>query len=185
MASLQQTFSGRVWKVGDSVDTNQLAGGGIQGADAKETLRINCLRGLRPDFTENVSAGDIVVAGTNFGCGSSRQTAVEALQLCGVAAVLAESVARIHRRNAIALALPIFALPGITGMVEDGDTLEVDYPHRAARNTTNGKSLELVSLPASVEEIYEAGGILEVIRVRLAAAGITPESEHAKSMSGA
>ena len=58
MSSLQQVFSGRVWKVGDSVDTNQLAGGGIQGATAKETLRINCLRGLRPDFTENVAPGE-------------------------------------------------------------------------------------------------------------------------------
>lgn len=181
MSSLQQVFRGRVWKFGDSVDTNQLAGGGIQGKDGKDTLRINCLRGLRPDFTEGVQPGDIVVGGTNFGCGSSRQTAVEALQLCGVAAVLAESVARIHRRNAIALALPMFAVPGVTEFAGDGDVLELDYPNREVRNTMRGTSLSLSDLPPSVEAVYDAGGIMQVIQQRLASAGITPESVAAQA----
>ena len=174
MDSLEQVVEGRVWKLGDSVDTNQLAGGGLQGGDPASTLRINCLRGLRPDFTDQVAPGDIVVAGTNFGCGSSRQTAVEALQLCGVVAVLADTVAGIFRRNSIALALPTFAVPGVSGLVEDGEVLRVDYPARVVVNVTTGARGELASLPASVEAIYRAGGLRQVILARLAAQGIAP-----------
>src|SRR6202042_860840 len=93
MSSLQQVFRGRVWKLGDSVDTNQMAPGGLAGAFMRQTMREHCFRSLRPDFNADVKPGDLIVAGLNFGCGSSRQTAVEALQECGVAAVLAESVA--------------------------------------------------------------------------------------------
>jgi len=177
MSRLSQRFHGRAWKFGDSVDTNQLAGGGLQGNTPQETLRINCLRGLRPEFTDGVSDGDILVAGSNFGCGSSRQTAVEALQLCGISAVLAESVARIHRRNSIALALPTFVVPEVSTLVEDGDEIEVDYDRRLVKNLTRGTSAELPTLPASVVEIYEAGGITHVIAKRLAARGITPTTQ--------
>ena len=174
MSNLSVVHRGRAWKFGDSVDTNQLAGGGLVGETAEQTLRINCLRGLRPDFTEGVSDGDILVAGTNFGCGSSRQTAVEALLLCGISVTLVESVARIHRRNTIAMALPLFVVPGITGLVGDGDTLVVDYPGRVVRNETSGAELPLPQLPPSVEEIYEAGGLLQVIGARLAREGYLP-----------
>jgi len=176
MPSLEDCFEGRVWKLGDSVDTNQLAGGGIQGSDLDETLRINCLRGLRPDFTEQVELGDLVVAGTNFGCGSSRQTAVQALLLCGVSVVLAETLARIFRRNSIALALPCFAVSGIGGIVEDGDRLRVDYAGRKATNLTTGRELALPTLPPSVEAVYRAGGLTQVILHRLAEQGIVPTS---------
>lgn len=141
MTSLGTVYSGKVWKVGDSVDTNQLAGGGLEGGSPKETLRINCLRAMRPDFTEGVQPGDILVAGVNFGCGSSRQTAVEALQLCGVAVVLAESIARIQRRNSIALGLPAFVVPGIQSFAEEGEHLEVDYANRVVRNVERGTEL--------------------------------------------
>jgi 3-isopropylmalate/(R)-2-methylmalate dehydratase small subunit len=176
MSSLADIIRGRVWKFGDSVDTNQLAGGGLVAQTHDEGLRINCLRGLRPDFNDEVRPGDLIVAGTNFGCGSSRQSAVEALQLCGIAVVLAESVARIHRRNSIALGLPTFALPGIGALVEEGDEIEVDYPAGVLRNVTGGTELALPRLPASVEEIYQAGGLFRVIAQRLAAQGIVPAS---------
>jgi 3-isopropylmalate/(R)-2-methylmalate dehydratase small subunit len=175
MTDLATRLRGRVWKLGDSVDTTQLAGGGLAGKDARDTLRINCLRGIRPDFTASVRPGDLIVAGSNFGCGSSRQTAVEAMRICGVAAVLAESVARIHRRNAIAMAFPMFVVPGISHFADDDDILEVDYPGRVVRNLgQEGALLHLSALPVSVETIYAAGGILEVIRQRLADRGIVP-----------
>jgi 3-isopropylmalate/(R)-2-methylmalate dehydratase small subunit len=171
MSSVDKPITGRVWKFGDSVDTNQLAGGGLTGATKEETLRINCLRGLRPDFTDGVRPGDLLVAGANFGCGSSRQSAVEALQLCGIAAVVAESVARIHRRNSIALALPTFVAPGIAGFVDDGDIIEIDHGAGLVRNQRTGGELPLPRLPDSVLAIYRAGGIAAVIRTRLAEAG--------------
>lgn len=177
MPSLSETIRGRAWKFGDSVDTNQLAGGGVQVSnDPLENLRVNCLRGARPEFAEQAQQGDILVAGTNFGCGSHRQTAVEALQANGIAAVLAESVARIHMRNSIALALPTFAVPGISTLVADGDILEVDYSAGIVRNTMSGKELPLKKLPAMVEQIYEMGGLTPLIARKLAEEGITPDA---------
>ena len=176
MSSIRQTMRGRAWKFGDSVDTNQLAVGGSQlSGDANENMKANCLRGLRPEFHEQVRTGDILIAGSNFGCGSSRQTAVQALQACGITAVLAESVARIYRRNSIALALPTFAVPGITLLIEDGDQIEVDYPAGVVRNLSSGRELPLPRLPESVEDIYEQGGILQVIAARFASRGILPD----------
>ncbi|WP_172978253.1 3-isopropylmalate dehydratase [Microbacterium sp. SYP-A9085] len=174
MTALETILTGRAWKIGDSVDTNQLAGGGLEGATRDETLRLNCLRGVRPDFPDGVREGDIVVAGQNFGCGSARQSAVEALQLSGVAAVLAESVARIHRRNSIALALPTYAITGIQDFVDDGDRIQIDYPARVVRNLSQQTELPLPQMPASVADVYRVGGVLELIRERLAEAGIVP-----------
>lgn len=174
MSSIRAVLRGRAWKLGDSVDTNQLAGGGlVVSSDPDENLKVNCLRALRPEFTKDVKPGDILVAGANFGCGSSRQSAVRALQVCGIQAVLAESVARIHRRNSIALGLPTFVVPEITGFVDDGDVLEVDYPQGAVRNVVSGRELSLARFPESVEQIYELGGILQVIVKKLASQGIT------------
>jgi 3-isopropylmalate dehydratase small subunit len=83
MSSLQQVFRGRVWKFGDSVDTSSMAPGGLAGPTMRQVMRDHCLRGIRPDFNADVKPGDIIVAGANFGYGSSRQSAVEALQECG------------------------------------------------------------------------------------------------------
>ncbi len=173
MPDIHQPMRGRAWKFGDSVDTSQLAKGGSQIAD-DEDMKGNCLRALRPEFSQQVKEGDLLVAGKNFGCGSSRQTAVQALQACGIHAVLAESVARIYRRNSIALALPTFAVPGITELVNDGDQLEVDYDAGVVRNVTTNRELPIARFPGSVEQIYELGGISQVIVKKLASRGIVP-----------
>jgi 3-isopropylmalate/(R)-2-methylmalate dehydratase small subunit len=172
MTSLNVVARGRVWKVGDSIDTTQLAGGGLRGSTQTETLRINCLRGVHPEFTEGVKPGDILVAGTNFGCGSSRQTAVEALQICGIAAVLCESVARIHGRNSIAKGLPTYVVSGISAAVDEGDEVEVDYPTGVVRVLTKGATLPIPRFPGSVENIYESGGLVPMLGKRLADEGI-------------
>jgi 3-isopropylmalate dehydratase small subunit len=161
---LDGPLRGRVWRVGDSIDTQQIAGG-----DGREVLR-----GVRPDFAAGVRPGDILVAGHNFGCGSHRQGAVEALQACGLNAVLAESVARLHLRNSIAVALPTFRIPGITDLAADGDLLEIDYPAGIVRNLGSGRSLPLARLPPGVERILAAGGLLALLAARLADAGIRP-----------
>jgi 3-isopropylmalate/(R)-2-methylmalate dehydratase small subunit len=173
MSSLQQVLCGRVWKFGDSVDTSSMAPGGLAGPTMRQVMRDHCLRGIRPDFNADVKPGDIIVAGANFGYGSSRQSAVEALQECGVAAVLAESVARIHRRNSIALGLPTFAVPGITALVGEGDEIEIDYPGRRVLDADGRTLTVLPGFPASVERVYEAGGLSNVIRQRLTEQGFT------------
>jgi 3-isopropylmalate/(R)-2-methylmalate dehydratase small subunit len=171
MSSLEQVFRGRVWKFGDSVDTSSMAPGSLAGPTMRRVMRDYCLRGIRPDFNAEVQPGDLIVAGLNFGCGSSRQSAVEALQECGVAVVLAESVARIHRRNSIALGLPTFAVPGITALVGEGDEIQIDYPGRRVLDSSGRPLAALPAFPASVERVYEAGGLSNVIRHRLVERG--------------
>jgi len=175
MSDLAAPLRGRAWKFGDSVDTNQLSAAGFQSSGhARENLKANCLSVLRPEFPHEVAPGDLLVAGSNFGCGSSRQSAVQALQACGIAAVIAESVARIHMRNSIALALPTFVVPGIASIVADGDQMEIDYAAGVVRNLTAGHELPLTRFPQTVEQIYALGGILALIGNKLAAQGITP-----------
>jgi len=175
---LANALRGRVWKFGDSIDTNQLAGGGIRVSDDPiVNLKANCLRTLRPDFPEQVQPGDIIVAGANFGCGSSRPTGVVALKACGIQAVVAESIARLYFRNGVAQGLLTFPAPGITGIVEDGDEIEIDYERGVARNVQSGKEVSLRRFPPTVENIYASGGIQKVIADRLAAEGFVPSSE--------
>lgn len=175
MPDVHVTLRGRAWKFGDSVDSSQLSGGSHTSSDGGDNLKGTCLTSLRPEFSRDVKAGDFIVAGENFGCGSARTSAVHALHACGVGAVLAESVARIYLRNSIALALPIFVVPGITRLVNDGDELEVNYATGEVRNLASGQKLPLARLPGSVEKIYQAGGIAQVIASELAAQGIVPE----------
>lgn len=176
MPDLAQPFRGRVWKLGDSVDTGQLAPGGpkVVPDDPVADLRAKCLRTLRPDFAAAVQPGDIIVAGQNFGCGSSRSTGVLAVKACGIQAVVAESVARLYLRNSVAQGLLAFPAPGVAGLVADGDTLEVDYPAGVLRNLSSGRELPLRRFPPTVERIYQLGGIHQLIAQRLAAEGITP-----------
>ncbi len=175
MPDLSSHFRGRVWKFGDSVDTGQLAGGGVRVSDdPMENLKANCLRATRPEFNEQVQPGDIVIAGANFGLGSSRPIGVTALQACGIAAVLAESISRLYRRNSVAQGLLAFSLPGVTEAFEDGDEAEIDYQAGKVRNLTRGNELALPQYPPNVEEIYEAGGIYYSIAKRLDAEGVRP-----------
>jgi 3-isopropylmalate dehydratase small subunit len=176
VTTLDSVLRGRAWTVGDSIDTTQLAGGGLVGTDPMDTLRINCLRAVRLEFPDRVRPGDLVVAGGNFGCGSSRQTAVEALLLSGVAGVVAESVARIFRRNSIALAFPVFVVPGVSAAVSDGDVINVDYRCRLLTNTTRDVTLSIESWSRGVEEIYAGGGLARVIAERLTTLGHPPLS---------
>jgi len=166
---------GRVWKLGDSIDTGQLAGGGVRVSDdPMANLKANCLRTARPEFNEQVQPGDVIVAGTNFGLGSSRSVGVVALQACGIAAVVAESVSRLYRRNGVAQGLPTFAVKGITEIFEDGDQIEIDYPAGKVRNLTSGRDMDLPKYPDAVEQIYESGGIYFTIAKRLDAEGVVP-----------
>ena len=176
MPDLSAPFRGRVWKFGDSIDTGQLAGGGIRVSDdMMENLKANCMRGSRPEFNEQVQPGDILIAGTNFGLGSSRPIGVVALQACGIAAVLAESISRLYRRNSVAQGLLTFSLPGISAAFDDGDEIEVDYAAGKVRNLTRNGELELPKYPSSVEEIYSAGGIYFSIAKRLESEGVRPK----------
>jgi len=152
---LNRVIRGRVWKFGDSVETDAI--NPYYKYPTMEELKQHTMEVYRPEFPREVKAGDVVVAGRNFGCGSSRPGLV--LREVGVAAIVAESVSRLFLRNSISRAIPIFVVRGITGLVQDGDTLEVDYPNEIVRNPASGASLPLQKYPPAIEQIFECGGL--------------------------
>lgn len=154
---LNRVISGRVWKFGDSIETDAI--NPYYRYPTMEELKLHTMEAYRPEFAREVRPGDIVVAGRNFGCGSSRPGLV--LREVGIAAIVVESVSRLFLRNNIARAMPIFQAPGIAGIVEDGDILEIDYPQGLARNTATGKKVVLRKFPPLIERIFQCGGLPE------------------------
>ncbi|MBI2179493.1 MAG: 3-isopropylmalate dehydratase small subunit [Deltaproteobacteria bacterium] len=157
---------GRVWKFGDSVDTNVIAPLHVMRKGEIEEIAQHTMAAVRPEFPAQVRPGDIIVAGANFGCGSHREEANRVLEKVGIRAIVADSVARIFLRTSINLAYPTLVAPGVTSLVEEHDELEIDYPRGAIRNLRSGRELALPKYPASVEQIFAAGGILTLLKQR-------------------
>ncbi len=118
----------------------------------------------RGDFAANVQTGDIIVAGRNFGCGSSREHAPIAIKACGVACCIAESYARIFYRNAINIGLPIFESAEAVKEMGDGAAVELDVEAGKLRDVSSGKSFTFKPLPAEIREIIDAGGLVESVK---------------------
>jgi 3-isopropylmalate dehydratase small subunit len=154
---LARIVHGRVWKFGDSIETDAI--NPYYRYPTMEELKQHTMEVYRPEFPGAVRPGDILVAGRNFGCGSSRPGLV--LREVGIAAIVAESVARLFLRNSISRAIPIFVAPGVTAIVQDGETLEVDYPNGLILNPASGASVTLRKYPPAIEQIFECGGLPE------------------------
>jgi 3-isopropylmalate/(R)-2-methylmalate dehydratase small subunit len=164
---LNQKQRGRVWKFGDSVESDAI--NPYYKYSTMDELKKHTMEAYRPEFPLQVQLGDILVAGRNFGCGSSRPGLV--LREVGIAVILAESVSRLYLRNNIARGIPIFMAPGITGIVEDGDQLEVDYQNGVACNAGSGATVSVRKFPPLIERIFAAGGMPELARARYLAEG--------------
>ena len=152
--------TGRVHVLPEDVDTDQILPGEYLTTVPDDELGEYALRGYDPEFAERIQAGDIIVAGGNFGLGSSRESAPVALKNAGIGAVVAESFARIFYRNAVNVGLPIAVVPGITDHVSDGDTLRVDVAAGEVENVTTGETFTFTPLPPDLLEVLEAGGLV-------------------------
>jgi len=153
----------RVWIFGDDVDTDQIVPGRFAPyMRPNEDVGRAAFIEARPDFAANAEPGDVIVAGANFGCGSSREYAVEALVRRRVGAVIAASFARIFFRNAINLGLPLFEIPTAAAFARDGEAVELDFARGIARFA--GGELRLPEQPPFVTEILAAGGITAYVR---------------------
>ena len=155
---------GRVWKFGHNVDTDVLAPWGVIARPFEE--RRAHLLPIRPEFARDVTPGDLIVAGKNWGCGSSREQAPENLKLLGVGAVIAESFGRIYFRNAVAMAFPNLSCTGIWDATEDGDEIDVDIEAATIHNLRSGVCHQARPYTAEMLAIVHAGGLLEVLRQR-------------------
>jgi 3-isopropylmalate/(R)-2-methylmalate dehydratase small subunit len=155
-------LSGRVWTFDHDISTDVLSPGQYA-VDPVEVRKLHVLESVNPAFASEVAEGDVVVAGRNFGCGSSRETAAENLKALGVACVVAESFARIFMRNAVALGLPVVACKGVHEAFGDGDRIKIDLGTGRVVNAGDGKELQGDSLPPEMRNILAAGGILAVL----------------------
>ena len=154
---------GRVWKFGDDVDTDVIIQGKYLVINDADELAKHVFENLRPEFAKGVKPGDFIVAGENFGCGSSREHAPLALKATGIEAVIAKSFARIFFRNAINLALRVIECKEADRM-DEGDEIEVDYRRGIITNLTKGKEYRITPLPDFLEQILEKGGLVEFSR---------------------
>ena len=158
-------MAGRAWRFDHDISTDVLSPGQFA-LDPVEVRKLHVLESVNPEFAPGVQQGDMVVAGRNFGCGSSRETAPENLKAVGVACVVTESLGRLFMRNAVAVGLPVLVCPGVHEAFADGDDIEVDLSSGVVRNVTSGVELRGDSLPDEMLEILSAGGILAVLRAQ-------------------
>lgn len=156
-------IKGRVHKLGDDVNTDDIiAAKYLVSTDARE-LSKHCLESIKPDFVSKVRSGDIIVAGKNFGCGSSREHAPLAIKGCGIAAVVAKSFAAIFFRNAINIGLPFLELKDLE-KINDGDSLEIDLSSGIIRNPTQNQIFKTQAFPEFLQEIVREGGLMNYIK---------------------
>ncbi|MGB9837483.1 3-isopropylmalate dehydratase small subunit [Methanothermobacter sp.] len=155
-------MKGRVWKFPDDVDTDIIIPGRYLVMRDPEKLREHVMEGLDPEFPSKVRPGDFIVAGKNFGCGSSREHAPLALKGAGIAAVIAESFARIFYRNAINVGIPLLEAPGITEKLNEGDEIEVDLERGVI--IRGDEEFPFKRLPEFMVEILESGGLIPYLR---------------------
>lgn len=156
---------GRVWKFGDDIDTDQIYPGKYLPLTDKKEMARHAMEGTNrgDEFISNVKNGDIIVAGSNFGCGSSREHAPVAIKGIGVSVVIAESFARIFHRNCVNTGLPILVLSD-TKRVREGDILEVDVLNGTIRNQTTTEELQASTLSTLELQIMRAGGLLAYLK---------------------
>jgi len=157
------TVRGKVWKFGDNVDTDAITPSIYMDAPVEE-MKKHVLETLNPRFSLDVRPGEVIVAGKNFGCGSSRETAPNAIQALGIAVVVAESFGRIFFRNAIAIGLPIIVCPKVSNIFQDGEEAALNIPQAVVKNLTRGSTLSGEILAKDILEILLAGGIIGLLK---------------------
>ena len=158
---------GRAWLFGDHINTDLIIPGRHLDDYSPENLVKHVMEDADPSFAKQVAKGDIIVAGRNFGCGSSREQAPLALKLAGVSGVIAVSFARIFFRNAVNIGLPVIICPKAHALLRQGDEVEVDLNRGLVRSVLTGKELRFEPLPKFLVEILDNGGLVPYVRERL------------------
>ncbi|HIR40061.1 MAG TPA: 3-isopropylmalate dehydratase small subunit [Candidatus Coproplasma stercoripullorum] len=151
---------GRVFKYGNDVDTDVIIPARYLNTTSETELAGHCMEDIDPDFIKKVKAGDIIVAGDNFGCGSSREHAPIAIKASGVSLVIANSFARIFYRNSINIGLPILECPEAVKEISAGDIVSCDLGEGIIKNETTGKTFTAEPFPPFIQEIIKDGGLL-------------------------
>ena len=153
------TITGKVWNFGANIDTDVIIAARYLNSSDPEHLAKYVMEDADPDFPKKLQRGDIIVAGENFGCGSSREHAPIALKAAGVAAVVAPSFARIFYRNAFNMGLPIFELPESLE-IKEGENISINLDNGEITNNTTKKTYKFIAIPPFMQELIAAGGLI-------------------------
>ena len=157
----------KVYKYGANVDTDVIIPARHLNDPSPAALASHCMEDIDPDFASTVEEGDIIVAGPNFGCGSSREHAPLAIKSCGVMCVIAPSFARIFYRNSINIGFPIVECPQAAEEIQAGDQVDVDFDSGVITDKTTGKTYQAEPFPPFIQNIIASGGLLKTISERL------------------
>ena len=156
-------FVGKVHQYGDNVNTDEIIPARYLNTTDEKELVAHCMEDIDIDFPKKVKKGDIIVAGSNFGCGSSREHAPVAIKGSGISCVIAETFARIFFRNAINIGLPIIELENINEKIAKGDELEVDLDNGIIKNLTKNKDYKITPFPEFMQNLVNAGGLMKYV----------------------
>lgn len=161
-------IKGKTWKFGDDVNTDEIIPARyLNVTDAKE-LALHCMEDIDPDFVKKVSSGDIMVAGKNFGCGSSREHAPLVLKTAGISCIIAKSFARIFYRNAINMGYPILECEEASSKITEGDLVEVELSTGIITNHSKNESYKAKPFPEFMQQIISAGGLMNYVMKKYA-----------------
>jgi len=159
-------MNGKSWKYGDNVNTDEIIPARYLNTTDKKELASHCMEDIDKDFVKKADKGDIIVAGDNFGCGSSREHAPISIKALGISCVIAKSFARIFFRNAINIGLPIFESEEASAEISDGDEVEVDINSSKITNLTTNKEYSFTPFADEMKDIIQAGGLMEYIKTK-------------------
>ena len=164
---MNHLLRGNAWKYGDNVDTDVIIPARYLNTSNPQELALYCMEDIDPTFAKELHPNDVVVAGENFGCGSSREHAPIAIKASGVSIVIAKSFARIFFRNAINIGLPILEHPTFSDECSKGDEIEVDLNAGILRNITTGKEYECNAFPKEIQNLITQGGLINYTKNKL------------------
>ena len=157
-------LQGNVWRFGNDTDTDLIIPARYLNTSDPKELAAHCMEDADPGFVKKVHPGDIIVAGKNFGCGSSREHAPIAIKEAGISCVIAASFARIFYRNAINIGLPILESPEASEGIAEGDQVTIDLNTGIITDTTSGKTFQAEKFPPFMQELIAAGGLIEYVK---------------------
>ncbi len=158
---------GKVWKYGDNIDTDVIIPARYLNTASHEELASHCMEDIDTSFAKEVNNSDIIVAGENFGCGSSREHAPIAIKASGISLVIAKSFARIFYRNAINIGLAILEHPYLSDECSKNDIIEYDLSTGLVKNITTGKEYKCQKFPKEIQELVNAGGLINYTKNKL------------------
>lgn len=162
-------IKGKNWKFGNDIDTDAIIPARYLNTSDPKELAKHIMEDADRDFPSKVKSGDIIVAGKNFGCGSSREHAPIAIKAAGIQAVLAKSFARIFYRNSFNIGLPIFESEEASEKIKEGDEIEIDADKGIIKNISKGETYKANTIPPFMQELISAGGLVEWTKRKLAA----------------